>query len=80
MTADQILPRIAGEGDRAQRGGEGGTGLRRFRLDTTPSQPFHTARALAPSTAQPVLGLAFGETRGRSPSPVSLRFTVEEFR
>jgi hypothetical protein len=27
------------------------------------------ALAVAPTTAEPVLGLAFGETRGRSPSP-----------
>jgi hypothetical protein len=68
MTARQILSRIAGEGDRAQRGGGGGTGLGSFRLDTIPSQPFYIARAFAPSTAS------------RSPSAVSLRFTVEDFR
>ena len=54
--------------NRKQRIGGGGTGLGSFRLDTIPSQPFYIARAFAPSTAS------------RSPSAVSLRFTVEDFR
>jgi len=68
MIARQILPRIAGEGDRAKRGGGGGTGFHPRHPDSACSQSSRTAHALAPSTAS------------RSPSPVSLRFTVEDFR
>jgi hypothetical protein len=68
MTTLQILPRIAGEGDRAQRGGGGESGLRICRQSSDLSQPFDIARALAPSTAS------------RSPSPAPLRFSVEDFQ
>ena len=68
MTTLQIPPRIAGEGDRALRGGGGDSGLRICRLRLTQLQPSDTTRVFAPSTAS------------RSPSPVPLRFTVEDFR